>query len=72
MFILDPHPQCKQKMYCTVTHMIGSAIHFLFKLRMRMRIEYELGLIMCEDVQSVTLGGKTDWVHLNFSPKRIQ
>ena len=35
-------------MYCTATHMIGSAIHFLFTFRMRMRkrmgIEYEQGI----------------------------
>ena len=30
----------------TANHMSGSAIHFLFTLRMRMRIEYELGLRM--------------------------
>ena len=32
-------------MYCTATHMIGSAIQFLFTLRMRMPIEYELDFI---------------------------
>ena len=40
-FILDPHPQDKQKMYFTATHMIASGIRFLFSLPMR--VEYELG-----------------------------
>ena len=45
--ILDPHSQGQQKCIA-LTHMSGSARHVLLTLRMRMRIEYELGLRQVE------------------------
>ena len=65
-FILDAHPhpdpQGNQKMHCTVTHIIGSVIHFLFTLRMR--IEYELGFSLLRKSKIFAIFRRMNYIHM--------